>query len=99
MDRGLSGSSDTRTNDAVGRGGVLSWAQSQVNSEQVQFLPIAKRINMFVCDYCREHALEEKGLCIGKSKGACELCDYYDTCNDLRGYQCKKNWQELVYKQ
>ncbi len=54
---------------------------------------------MFVCNYCREHALEEKGLSIGKSKGGCELCNYHDICNDLRGYKCKKDWQELVYKE
>lgn len=54
---------------------------------------------MFVCDYCREHALKEKGICIGKSRGSCELCNYYDICNDLRAYDCKENWQDLVYKE
>ncbi len=54
---------------------------------------------MFICDYCRNHALEEKGLGFMRSKGACEMCNYYDLCWDVHGYKFKKNWQELKYSE
>lgn len=53
---------------------------------------------MFVCDYCRENAMANKGFGIVKSRGACELCHYYDICTDIHGSKCKDNWKELVYK-
>lgn len=54
---------------------------------------------MFICNYCRDHCLEEKGIGIIKSKGGCEVCEYYDVCTDIHGYTFKSKWKELKYNE
>lgn len=54
---------------------------------------------MFICNYCRENCLKNSGLGIVKSRGACEVCKYYDICTDVHGYTFLSNWEELKYKE
>lgn len=54
---------------------------------------------MFVCDYCREHAMDNKGVGVIRSRGACELCGFTDGCYDVHGYTMKNGYQNLVYKE
>lgn len=54
---------------------------------------------MFVCNYCRDHALDRRGIGAIQSKGTCELCGFVDACYDLHLHTFKPNWQELVYKE
>ena len=54
---------------------------------------------MFICNYCRDNCLEDKGIGVIRSKGACELCKYYDVCIDVHHYKCKKDWENLIYKE
>lgn len=54
---------------------------------------------MFICDYCREHALSNEGFGVMKSRGSCELCNYRDVCTDVHHYKMKENWQDLIYKE
>jgi hypothetical protein len=55
----------------------------------------------FICDWCREKLLDDKGNLQGfvKSKGTCELCNTTDICNDLANYKCKTDWQDILKNQ
>ncbi|HXT83634.1 MAG TPA: hypothetical protein VN704_04795 [Verrucomicrobiae bacterium] len=50
----------------------------------------------FICNNCRETVLENKGVSLGKSYGPYELCDRAYYCHDLKHYQCKKDWQQIL---
>lgn len=53
----------------------------------------------FICDWCRDKLLDERGVSKGRSKGSCELCETTDGCNDLANYECKKDWKEILKNQ
>ena len=52
----------------------------------------------FICDWCRYKLLDNTGHLKGfiRSRGVCELCNTIDICNDLAGYKCKPDWQEIL---
>ncbi len=54
---------------------------------------------MFICDYCREHALDCKGIGVIRSRGACELCGFTDGCYDVHRQTFKPDWKDLIYKE
>lgn len=55
---------------------------------------------MFLCHYCREHCLSEKGKSRGTWHGVCELCGYELPCENVKDFKLKTKekgkWENIL---